>query len=103
MTSASLSAVIATLVREDRTPPPKPDTMPENETWAATEGCLLCPFCGGFAMLAEFPIGPDGHVLVYRFRFEVRCSACGAKTSRWDTKERAMAKWNRCGRGDVPP
>lgn len=51
----------------------------------AEEELLPCPFCGG---TPEPRHGTSGF-------YRVQCDACGSSTENYDTKEEAIAAWNR--------
>lgn len=57
---------------------------------------LPCPFCGGDAMWFSH-MRWDENREAYREEYSVKCLEvwCLARTSRWDTKEDAIAAWNR--------
>ena len=59
--------------------------MTNGEKYKTTE-VELCPFCGGNASVIE--------VLNYDAT-AVRCNDCHAQSGNYDTKEDAIAAWNR--------
>lgn len=52
-----------------------------------------CPFCGGVAVITEYPEPSEG--VEWKEPFYVECKNCGTYKNDFATKEEAISDWNR--------